>query len=157
MFRAGTISDVVIKDLTRHTDARGWLIEIFRKDETEDRYQPVMGYVSMTNADLARGPHEHVSQSDCFAFLGPSTFKIYLWDNRKGSPTYMIKQVVTAGEGDPKAIIIPPGVVHAYKNVGSGPGMVINCPNRLYAGPGKKEPVDEIRYESDPNTRFVLD
>ncbi len=157
MFRAGTISDVVIKDLARHADPRGWLIEVFRKDETEERYLPVMGYVSMTNADLARGPHEHVSQSDYFAFLGPSTFKIYLWDNRKDSPTYMTKQVVTAGERAPKSIIIPPGVVHAYKNIGGRTGMVINCPNQLYAGPGKKEPVDEIRHETDPNTRFVLD
>jgi dTDP-4-dehydrorhamnose 3,5-epimerase len=53
-------------------------------------------------------------------------------------------------------LIIPPGVVHAYRNVGSGPGWVFNCPNRLYKGPERKEPVDEIRHEADPKTIFKL-
>ena len=35
--------------------------------------------------------------------------------------------------------------------------MVVNLPNRLYAGQGKKEPVDEIRHEADPQSIFVLD
>ena len=43
------------------------------------------------------------------------------------------------------AVWIPPGVVHAYRNVGTIPGLVFNSPNRLYAGYGKREPVDEIR------------
>jgi dTDP-4-dehydrorhamnose 3,5-epimerase len=54
-------------------------------------------------------------------------------------------------------LIIPPGVVHAYRNVGSEPGLVFNCPNRLYRGPGKKEPVDEIRHEDRPDNLFRLD
>jgi dTDP-4-dehydrorhamnose 3,5-epimerase len=32
--------------------------------------------------------------------------------------------------------------------------MVLNFPNRLYAGEGKKEPVDEIRHEVDPASIF---
>jgi dTDP-4-dehydrorhamnose 3,5-epimerase len=63
---------------------------------------------------------------------------------------------VTAGVDDPTAIIIPPGVVHAYKNVGATPGWVVNCPNRLYAGVGRREPVDEIRHESRPDNPFAL-
>jgi dTDP-4-dehydrorhamnose 3,5-epimerase len=34
---------------------------------------------------------------------------------------------------------------------------VFNCPNRLYKGPGKKEPVDEIRHEEKADTHFRLD
>jgi len=34
---------------------------------------------------------------------------------------------------------------------------VINCPNRLYAGEGRREPVDEIRHEDDANTIFRMD
>jgi dTDP-4-dehydrorhamnose 3,5-epimerase len=48
-------------------------------------------------------------------------------------------------------------VVHAYKNVGGSEGIVLNYPNRLYAGRGKKEPVDEIRHEDDPASRFRVD
>ncbi len=35
-------------------------------------------------------------------------------------------------------LIVPAGVSTLYKNVGSDPGLVFNCPNRLYRGPGKK-------------------
>ncbi|MBI5472154.1 MAG: dTDP-4-dehydrorhamnose 3,5-epimerase family protein, partial [Ignavibacteriae bacterium] len=98
MFKSGKIEGVVIKSLTKFVDERGWLAEVFRNDELEEQYFPVMGYISMTNADVARGPHEHVDQADYFAFIGPSNFKVYLWDNRKDSPSYMVKQVLFAGE-----------------------------------------------------------
>ncbi|MDH3253204.1 MAG: dTDP-4-dehydrorhamnose 3,5-epimerase family protein [Ignavibacteria bacterium] len=157
MFRNGTIEGVLIRKLTKFEDGRGWLTEIFRHDELEECYYPVMGYISVTRQNLARGPHEHADQADHFCFLGPSNFKVYLWDNRKDSPTYLTRQVVHGGEDDPMAIIIPPGVAHAYKNVGQKDGMVVNCPNRLFAGEGKKDPVDEIRHETDPNTVFLMD
>lgn len=157
MFKSGKIDGVIVKNLVKYVDDRGWLTEVFRHDEMEKEFYPVMGYISMTNIDVARGPHEHVDQADYFAFIGPSNFKVYLWDNRKSSPTYMVKQIVYAGEDAPRSIIIPAGVVHAYKNVGGKQGMVVNNPNRLFAGPGKREPVDEIRHEDDPKSIFVLD
>jgi dTDP-4-dehydrorhamnose 3,5-epimerase len=157
MFTIGTIQDVVVRDLKKFIDDRGWLVEVFRQDEVDPAFMPAMGYVSMTSAGIARGPHEHVDQADYFAFIGPSDFKIYLWDSRKGSPSYMKRQVVFAGEDVPRVLIIPPGVVHAYKNIGDRPGMVLNFPNRLYAGDGKKSPVDEIRHESDPHSPYFLD
>ena len=157
MFRSGIIHDVVVKNLVRYSDERGWLMEVYRQDEIDPRFAPVMQYISMTKPGVARGPHEHVDQADYFAFLGPSTFTIYLWDTRKDSPTNGVAQVVEAGEGAPKVLIIPAGVVHAYRNTGKELGMVVNLPNRLYAGEGKKEKVDEIRHENDPNTIFIID
>jgi dTDP-4-dehydrorhamnose 3,5-epimerase len=35
--------------------------------------------------------------------------------------------------------------------------MVINCPNRLFMGEGKKEEIDEIRHEDDPDTIYRID
>jgi dTDP-4-dehydrorhamnose 3,5-epimerase len=157
MFREGVIDGIKVVELKKYFDKRGWLIEIFREDEIDSRYLPVMGYISMTEAAVARGPHEHRDQADYFCFLGPSMFKAYLWDNRRNSPTFMTKQVIFAGVDAPKSIIIPPGIVHAYKNIGDTMGMVVNCPNRLYAGRGKKDPVDEIRHEDDRDTIFKLD
>jgi dTDP-4-dehydrorhamnose 3,5-epimerase len=54
-------------------------------------------------------------------------------------------------------VLVPKGVVHAYRNVGEVPGIVINCPNQLYAGQDKKQPVDEIRHEDDPETIYRMD
>lgn len=157
MFTKGTIAGVLVRTLVKHVDERGWLAELFRSDEIDKPLLPVMSYLSITRPGIARGPHEHKDQTDMFAFVGPSDFKVYLWDNRPASPTYKTRQIFYAGEDSPRLVVIPPGVVHAYRNVGDVPGMVVNLPNRLFAGEGKKSPVDEIRHEGDPSSPFQLD
>lgn len=143
---------VVIKELNVFTDERGWLTELFRYDETD--FRPVMSYVSMTKPGIARGPHEHLDQSDFFCFFG--NFRLYLWDNRQGSPSYGEKFVMDM-KGKPVTAIVPPRVVHAYKNMGPGDGLVLNLPDRLFKGQGKKDPVDEVRYENDPGSPFRIE
>jgi dTDP-4-dehydrorhamnose 3,5-epimerase len=156
-FKFGPIDGVIWKPLKKYHDPRGWLCELFRHDDVPEEYHPVMGYISATEPGVARGPHEHVDQADYFCFLGPSNFKVYLWDNRPKSKTYGFKHTDVVGADKPMLLIIPAGVAHAYKNVGKESGIVFNCPNRLYKGPGRKEPVDEIRHEEDKESPFVLD
>jgi dTDP-4-dehydrorhamnose 3,5-epimerase len=157
MFKDSPIQDVVVRPVKRYTDHRGWLMELYRLDELAGEFHPQMAYVSQTLPGVARGPHEHAEQSDCFVFVGPGDFDLYLWDAREGSPTFNHRQKLRAGESNPQLVIVPPGVVHAYRNVSDQPGWVFNCPNRLYAGHGKKEPVDEIRHEDRTDKRFELD
>jgi dTDP-4-dehydrorhamnose 3,5-epimerase len=156
-FHPGPIEGVLWKPLTKFHDARGWLCELFRHDELAAPFHPAMAYASVTVPGIARGPHEHVEQTDCFCFIGPSHFKVYLWDSRPHSPTYLARQTETVGADRPMLVLVPPGVVHAYKNVGTEPGLVFNCPNRLYGGPGKKEKVDEIRHENKMDSPYQLD
>lgn len=165
-FTPGPIDGVVWKPLAFYADARGWLCELFRNDDIPPEFRPVMAYVSMTNPGVSRGPHEHVEQADYFCFIGPGVFRVYLWDARKDSPTFGRKEVKDAGEGSPFALIVPPGVVHAYKNVSAGTGIVFNAANALYAGEGRKgwrgpkgtaEYVDEIRHEQDEGSVYTLD
>lgn len=151
------IADVLVRPLARHTDGRGWLVELYREDELADALHPVMAYVSQTQPGVARGPHEHVDQSDYFAFIGPGDFELLLWDARPQSPTFGTHTRTLCGESNPCGISIPPGVVHAYRNVSKVPGWVFNAPNRLYAGRHKREPVDEIRHESDANSPYRID
>ena len=156
-FNDGPIEGVLLKRYKRNSDHRGWLIELFRTDEMEASLRPEMAYFSCTHPGIARGPHEHKEQTDFFGFIGPSMFKVYLWDARKSSPTFGNKMVVLAGEQDPAAVIVPPGVVHAYRNAGEVDGWVFNAPNQLYAGKNKKEPVDEIRHENIQDSPYRLD
>jgi dTDP-4-dehydrorhamnose 3,5-epimerase len=156
-FSPGPVDGVIWKPLRKHHDARGWLCELFRHDDLPAEFHPVMAYISLTEPGVARGPHEHRDQADCFCFLGPSNFKVYLWDNRPGSPTYRAYQTDVVGADKPMLLIIPRGVVHAYQNVGAEPGWVFNCPNRLYKGAGRKEAVDEIRHEEAADSPFHLD
>lgn len=156
-FTKGPIDGVVIRPLRKFVDERGWLAELFRHDELDGEFHPAMAYLSVTEPGVTRGPHEHVDQADLFCFIGPSDFKMRMWDNREDSPTFGHRMTLIVGASDPKAIVVPKGVVHGYKNVGETDGMVINCPNRLYMGEGKREPIDEIRHEDDPETIFRME
>lgn len=139
--------------LRRHVDARGWLVELFREDELPADFRPAMAYISVTRPGVARGPHEHVHQTDAFAFLD-GRYELHLWENRPGRSE--VHEVHVVGEERPCVVLVPPGVVHAYRNVGEREAFVINFPDRLYAGRGRAEPVDEIRHENDPESRFRL-
>jgi dTDP-glucose 4,6-dehydratase len=155
-YAVGEIDGVVFRSLKKFQDARGWLVELFRDDELAPEDRPVMAYVSETNPGVARGPHEHVEQSDYFAFVGPGNFDLYLWDSRPNSPTYGKRFVARCGADNPVSVIIPPGVVHAYRNVSDVGGWVFNAPNRLYGGYGKKSPIDEIRHEDRADSPYRL-
>ena len=155
-FVEGYIDGVVVYDLKKYHDDRGWLAELFRHDELSSEFHPVMAYISFTKPGVQRGPHEHVDQADLFCFIGPSNFRLRLWDNRSDSATYNHMMSLVVGADDPKAVVVPKGVVHGYKNVGEADGMVINCPNRHYMGEGRREAVDEIRHEDDPDTIYNM-
>ena len=157
MFRNGQINDVVVRDLRKFNDSRGWLSELFRHDGLDPEFYPAMAYTSSTKPGVTRGPHEHVHQADLFCFLGPSNFKLRMWDNRADSATYNNVMTLVVGADNPKFVLIPKGVVHAYQNIGETDGIVINCPNRLYMGKGRSEAIDEIRHEDNPDTIFRMD
>ncbi|MCL5024410.1 MAG: dTDP-4-dehydrorhamnose 3,5-epimerase family protein [Nitrospirae bacterium] len=152
MFREGEIPGVTVREFREFRDHRGWLSELYRVDELGD-YRVAMAYLSVTAPGIVRGPHEHAEQTDYFCFLG--RFSLYLWDNRKGSPGYRNGKVIE--NADRLIVTVPPGVVHAYRNSGETEGIVLNFPDRLYAGWGKKERVDEVRYEDDPGSPFVIE
>lgn len=156
-FKSGPINGVVIRELRKFKDSRGWLAELFRHDELASEFYPAMAYTSLTNPGVTRGPHEHVDQADLFCFMGPSNFELRLWDNRPESETFNSLVILDVGEDNPKSVLVPKGVVHAYRNTGTVHGIVLNCPNRLYMGEGKKEPIDEIRHEEDPDTIYRMD
>lgn len=156
-FKRGSIEGVVVYPLRKHADERGWLAELFRHDELEAEFYPAMAYISTTAPGLTRGPHEHTEQADLFCFTGPSNFMLRMWDNRAASATFNHVMTLIVGEDNPQAVVIPQGIVHAYRNLGPAPGVVINCPNRLYMGAGRGQPVDEIRYEDDPQTVYRMD
>ena len=156
-FKNGEIEGVIINNLKKYVDERGFLIETFRIDELPEELHPEMSYVSYTEPGVSRGPHEHEQQTDIFAFIGPGNFKIQLWDNRDDSKTYLNSMIVYGGEDNPISLVIPPGVVHAYKNISrTVRGMVLNFPDKLYAGWHRKESVDEIRHE-DKGDEFYED
>lgn len=148
------IKGVIVKELQKNSDERGWLTEIFRRDELD--FDVVMSYVSLTNPGVVRGPHEHAAQSDCFVFLGPGDFRLYLWDRREDSETKGEAVELEVGEKNPRLVIVPPGVVHGYKCVSDVPALSINLPDKLYKGINKAQAVDEIRWENQADSPYRI-
>ena len=148
------INGVIVKQIGKYEDERGWLSEIFRRDELD--FDMSMAYVSLTRPGIIRGPHEHVAQSDCFVFLGPGSFRLYLWDRRDSSSTNGEAVELEVGENNPTLVIVPPGVVHGYKCVSDIPALSINMPDKLYRGEGKKEEIDEIRWETKEDSPYKI-
>lgn len=148
------IKGVIIKKLNKFEDDRGWLTEIYRSDELS--YDPAMGYVSATKPGVVRGPHEHKFQSDGFVFIGPGNFELHLWDNQEGSETKGEYVKIEAGENNPLMVIVPPGVIHGYKNISDKDAWCVNLPDKLYKGKNKQDEVDEIRWETKEDSPYKI-
>lgn len=148
------IEGVLVKELKKFSDDRGWLTEIYRRDEVD--LAPAMSYVSLTLPGVVRGPHEHVYQSDYFIFIGPGNFRLYLWDRRPGSKTKDEKMEIEVGLDHPCSVLVPPGVVHGYKCISEEAALSINLPDKLYKGVIKSEAIDEIRWEEDENSPYKI-
>ena len=149
------IEGVIIKKIIKNEDPRGWLAEIYRSDEVN--FRPAMSYISVTKPGIVRGPHEHKDQSDCFVFIGPGNFELHLWDRRVNSASKGEYMKIAVGENNPVLAIVPPGVVHGYKCLGGESGWCVNMPDKLYRGRGKKEEIDEIRWEIDPASPYKIE
>ena len=156
-WKTADIQGVIVKELKKFNDSRGWLAEIVREDEIDKGLMPVMAYISVTHPKISRGPHLHKEQTDIFCMTGPGDFSLRMWDNRQSSPTFGCMMSVSAGESKPCIITIPPGVVHGYTNISDKDSMVLNLPNKLYAGKDKKQPVDEVRFENMVDSDFSME
>ena len=53
MFKSGQIHGVIIRDLKKFVDDRGWLAELFREDEVEQQFMPVMSYICQARATIS--------------------------------------------------------------------------------------------------------
>ena len=151
------IEGVKIKECERYCDERGWVFECFRQDElTEDIY-PVMAIATVTRPGMVRGPHEHRQQTENITFTGKVPYKLYFWDNRMDSLTFNQHETLLIAEGKVVNLIIPAGVVFAYKNIGKKNGLSIGCPNKLYKGIGRQSEEDTIRHENNPDSPYKID
>ncbi len=147
---------VRVEALPVFKDPRGSLHELFRADEIPAGFKPLMACSSWSHPGVTRGPHQHVGQDDYFTFAGPSEFHVYLWDDRPESAKAARGWFIVTGEKFPAQIYVPRGVVHAYRNVGEVPGLVVTVTNLLFKGEGRREPVDEIRHELNPSSPYIL-
>jgi dTDP-4-dehydrorhamnose 3,5-epimerase len=124
------IDGVVIKNLKVIPDERGWLMEIFRRD---DPFFQQFGQVYLTVAypDVVKGWHYHKKQTDHFCCV-KGMLKVVLYDDREGSPTKGEVNEFFIGEKNPQLVRIPVGVLHGMKGIGTEPAYLVNTPDQPY-------------------------
>jgi dTDP-4-dehydrorhamnose 3,5-epimerase len=112
--------------LTRHTDDRGFLFEIFRAKAGHPDSRALAEFFagapiaqmnfSIVDADgHIKGLHYHLRQEDIWFFPPPSKAKVILYDIRKTSGSFGRTQVIVAGGGQDMLLRIPAGVAHGYR------------------------------------------
>jgi dTDP-4-dehydrorhamnose 3,5-epimerase len=156
IFEIPGLQGVRVEALPVFKDDRGSLHELFRMDEIPAGFKPLMACSSWSHPGVTRGPHQHVGQDDYFTFAGPSNFTVYLWDDRLGAAGAAKGWFIHTGEQAPSRIHVPRGVVHAYRNAGNARGLVVTVTSLLFKGEGRRDPVDEIRHELNPNSPYKL-
>jgi dTDP-4-dehydrorhamnose 3,5-epimerase len=135
----GKIEGVKIKPLKVYQDKPdlkqegikpGIFIEILRESE---QFFPksVQNNFSIAYPGTIKAFHSHKYQDDLW-FVASGRAAIVLYDARKGSRTEGITQVIYAGEGDYKIVLVPRGVVHGYKVVSTKECLLFYYVNKEY-------------------------
>jgi dTDP-4-dehydrorhamnose 3,5-epimerase len=130
--RIGELIDgVVTRQSVTHPDERGTLCEIFNPawDLSDDPL--VYVYQITIRPGQVKGFVLHKTYSDRL-FFSFGTVKVVLYDDREGSPTRGMLNELHFSEHNRGNLVIPPGVWHAVKNVGTTDSVMVNCPTRPY-------------------------
>lgn len=136
------INGVFIKNLTTHTDERGFFIEIIRI--TDDFFKEGFGQLShsLVYPGIIKAWHFHKKQTQ-WNYVVSGLLKVALHDMRPDSPTYRETMEFLTGDNQPvQAYAFPPRVAHGYKCI-HGPMHII------YVTSGVYDPEDEGRIPHD--------
>jgi dTDP-4-dehydrorhamnose 3,5-epimerase len=143
------IQGVMIKELIKHCDDRGYFMEVLRDD---DNLLERFGQTSMTLSypGIIKAFHYHKKQDDLW-FIARGMAQVVLYDLRTDSPTYNETQVICTGEHKPMLILIPIGVAHGYKVIGTEPVILLYHTTKSYDSKDTDE--ERIPY-NDPTIGF---
>ena len=109
------IEGVMIKNLVRHKDERGFFEELIRN--TDDFFQEGFGQLSHSfmHGGVIKAWHIHKTQTDWW-YVGRGDLKVALFDLRKKSKTYKyLNKFILGDHGENIILKIPPGVAHGCK------------------------------------------
>ena len=133
-----------------HPDDRGYFLEVARlgKDLAKDFVAPVQVSATLSYPGTIKALHYHCRQTDLWAPVS-GMFQVCLYDLRVGSPTFGRTNTLYLGQLRPWELLIPPGIAHGYKVLGSDPAMLVYVTNRFY------DPEDEGRLPyNDPDINY---
>lgn len=127
------IDGVMVKNLVRHPDERGFFEEMIRK--TDDFFVEGFGQVSHSFmiTGVVKAWHIHKTQVDWW-YVVRGKIRVALYDRRESSKTYkeLAEFVIGGEEPDNKIIKVPPGVAHGLKVI-EGPADLVYVTSGMYS------------------------
>ena len=145
------IAGVRILPMALHPDDRGYFLELARFGQgLTAAYPAATTQVSaaLTYPGAVKAFHYHREQTDLWT-VPAGMVQVALADLRPESPTFGRRNTLYIGELRPWQILIPPGVGHGYKVIGTRPALLVYLTDRLY------NPEDEGRIPyNDPGIAY---
>lgn len=148
---ADLIEGVRIAPVTLWPDDRGYFLEVQRFGRGLAANFPAA--TTQVSAALnypgsIKAFHYHLHQTDCWTPVA-GLLQVALVDLRAGSATFGARNTLYTGALRTWQILIPPGVAHGYKVVGTGPALLVYLTDRFY------DPADEGRIPyNDPHIQY---
>ena len=149
---AGRIEGVRLEPLVIRPDDRGYFEELFRLGHgLAEGFAPsgsLQVSAALSYPGTIKAIHYHLRQTDLWSVV-TGLFQVMLYDLRKHSPTFGQTNTIYSGALRPLQILIPPGVGHGYKVVGTEPSLLVYATDQFY------NPADEGRLAwNDPDVNY---
>jgi dTDP-4-dehydrorhamnose 3,5-epimerase len=137
------------KKLLMHSDDRGTLLEVLRRD---DPFFEDIKQTTYTEAypGVIKAFHWHRRQKDIW-FFSAGMAQVVLHDLRSDSPTRGQTEVYYMGERNPLLLCIPEGVAHGYRVLGTRPACLFYHTTDVY---DPADPDEERIAFDDPTINF---
>lgn len=143
------IEGIIVKDLIKHVDERGFFSEILREDWNEllGEDSIVQFNLSYSYPGIVRAWHRHLrGQVDYFICIEGS-IKVCAYDDREDSGTYGELDEIVISSERLRVVRIPGILWHGYKAIGTEPIRLLYGVNRLY---DYEDPDEDRRSWNDP-------
>jgi dTDP-4-dehydrorhamnose 3,5-epimerase len=135
---ADLIAGVAIEPLQIHPDDRGFFAELARLGSSgiaaqmiSDGRNQIQISTTLTYPGTIKAIHYHYHQTDLWAPIA-GMLQAFLYDLRRSSKTFGEINTLYVGQHRPWEILIPPGVAHGYKVLGTQPAQLLYVTDRFY-------------------------
>ena len=143
------IDGVLVEPMQVHPDDRGFFAELARLGSegiaacmVADGRRQIQISTTLTYPGTIKAIHYHYEQTDLWAPIA-GMLQVFLYDMRRSSKTFGLINTFYVGQLRPWEILIPAGVGHGYKVLGTQPAQLVYFTDRFY------NPKDEGRLPYD--------
>jgi dTDP-4-dehydrorhamnose 3,5-epimerase len=135
------IAGVRVQPFSLRPDDRGYFVELLRMGQGLVGDYPASSIqvsAALSYPGAIKAFHYHLRQRDCWAPV-MGALQVALVDLRRNSSTFGARNTMYVGVLCPWQLLVPPGVAHGYKVIGTEAALLFYVTDRFY------DPQDEGR------------